>query len=103
MLMRPLPEGGTEGDALKMYKRRTGRDHPDAICPVKCPPSMAYLWSWFWQVSAGRSIAAMGGVLPIPPSEILAWAQLRQVTFEVWELEVLNRLDVAFVRMASKK
>jgi hypothetical protein len=100
--MRPLPNGGgTERDALASYKIKTGKDHPDLTPPIQCPSEIFYLWGWFWQINQGRAVAGMGTMLPIPPSEINAWCQLRRVELENWEIDVIWALDVLFRKMMA--
>jgi hypothetical protein len=100
--MRPLPDGGgTERDALALYKRQTGREHPDAIAPIKCPTEVGYLWTWFWELNTGRKVGGMGTMLPVPPTEVLAWSQIRGVAIELWELKVVWALDAAFRKMMA--
>ncbi|MEJ0047093.1 MAG: hypothetical protein WDN04_13965 [Rhodospirillales bacterium] len=50
----------------------------------------------------GRRVG-MAGVMPIAPTEIVAWCQLRDIALESWELSIIQGLDNAFVRIAAEK
>lgn len=43
------------------------------------------------------------GVGPIPHSEILAYSRLTRTRFQVWELDVLDNLDVLFRNNTRRK
>jgi hypothetical protein len=102
-LMRPLPEGGTQADAVRQYKRATGRDHPDGVPPVELPHEISYLWNWFWELNAGRAIGGMGTMLSIPPTEILAWCRLRGLELRDWEFAILQAIDATFLKAVNKR
>ena len=101
-LSKPLPNnGGTLRDAIENYERATGLKHPEARAKVPAPWPAMYLWGWFLEISQGRPIGAMGGYLPVPPSEILAWCRLTKVELSPWELRTLQQLDAAFLRVQN--
>ena len=102
-MQRPLPEGGSVRDACKIFQRKTGRVAPESIPPVPCPQEVFYLYRWFMEVSRGRPIGGMGGLMTVPPSEILAWSRLTGNVLRDWELETIQALDVAFLKVMGEK
>ncbi len=101
--MKPQPHGGTLRDEIKLYERAMGAPHPEGRAPVTPPQSIGYLWRWFHELGAGRPIGGMGSLMPIPPSEILAWCTLKGITLKDWELDCLRNIDAAFLRVMSAK
>jgi hypothetical protein len=83
-----------------MYRRRTRKRHPEdkPACPI--PPEIAYLWEWFWDVSAGRP-ASNGVMLMIPATEIRAWQELNGIRLKPWEMHTLRALDRLFIEISN--
>jgi hypothetical protein len=67
----------------------------------RCPDSMKYIWDWFLELCRGRPSSG-SGLAPIPSTEIAAWASLSRVELSVWELGVLRKLDMAFIKGGSE-
>lgn len=65
------------------------------------PFELEYLWNWFGQLSGKRQNGM--GVNPLASSEILAWQARRQITFDPFEHDVIDRLDALFVSHQNKK
>ena len=102
-LLKPLPDGsGTQRDALLSFQRQSGLRQAELDPPVQAPPALLYLWEWFWQMSQGRSVS-MGGIMPIPPSEMLAWCTLKRIELQRWEFDAIQALDATFMRVAAEK
>ena len=55
------------------------------------------LWQSFWMLHDTRQGAAMGGLQPISYLEIDAYSRLMQVSLEPWEVEIVKRMDNAFL------
>jgi len=101
--MKPLPDGsGTNQDAYDSIKRQTGREPPEARPPCEPPEPLNYLWRWFWEMNRGRT-SSPAGLGAIPNAEILAWAQLRNVSLHNWELRTVMSLDATFLRVMGEK
>lgn len=98
-----MPDGGTLGDAFVSYRRETGKAHPEDRDYIEPPVTMLYLYSWFWEIGQGRPCGPEGTALPIPPSELLAWATLGGHTLTEWELQSIRALDGAFLKVAAEK
>lgn len=103
-LLRPVPEGGTLGDAFASYRRDNGgTPHEEDTGPiVEAPAAVRYLLEWFWECSAGRQVTQVG-ILGLPATEIAAWASLRRLALKEWEFRALRRLDAAFVGIMNER
>lgn len=67
----------------------------------KPPPELAYLWRWFVELSATRDVGF--GPTRIKQREIMAWAFLSGIRPTLFELDVLQRIDAMWLRMAHEK
>lgn len=101
--LKVLPEGGTLGDAFRSFRRQTGKPHPEDREHVTPPEELLYLWDWFWELAQGRPIGPEGVQLPVPSTEIRAWAELGEVRLASWELIALRALDGTYLRTAAEK
>jgi hypothetical protein len=97
-LSAPLPDGGTLRDEFRLYREQVGRRHADDRPSIKPPQELFDLWGWFQEIASGRPIAGAGALLPVPPSEIMAWATLRRVVLADWEVDAIGLLDGAYIR-----
>lgn len=88
-------------DAFAAFERANfGRKHPEDISePLE--PELQYIMRWFWELHCGRPIG-QSGFLPIPSTEILAWAQLHRTDPRPWELRALRALDSTFLRVMAE-
>ena len=86
-----------------LYRRQTGKPHPEDREHVTPPTALLYLWDWFWEVAQGRPVGPEGIQMPIPPSEVYAWAQLGGHQLRAWELKALRGLDNAYLRVAAER
>ncbi len=101
--LKPLPEGGTLGDAFASYRRQVGRPHPEDKEHIRAPETLIYLWENFWEIAQGRPLGPEGIQLPIPHTEIRAWAELREITLASWELTAIRALDSTYLKVAAEK
>jgi hypothetical protein len=62
----------------------------------RVPRAGTALWDLYGTLNACRP-PSMGGVVCVPPSEILAWQQLHGVALTPWEVETLMAMDRAAV------
>lgn len=102
--MKPLDTGGTRRDAFRVFRIATGgrRHRDDTSDQVPFPEGLEYLWRWYTELEAGRPVQD-GFLLPIPPSEYVAWATLSRVSLRPWEVRVLRAIDAAALRVAQEK
>ena len=55
------------------------------------------IWNTFWVLHTSRQMQQGGSYQPILFSEIASYAQLMQIRFDPWEVELLKRMDVAYL------
>jgi hypothetical protein len=74
---------------------------PPALTPPRLPHAGVHVWSWFLDLHNGRG---GGGFGPAPLSwhDFEAWARLRGLAPEGWEVDALLRLDQAWLTEMSK-
>lgn len=102
-LGKRLPEGGTLRDAFAAYRKQFRTAHPEDRAPTHPPRAIFHLWAWYQEIAQGRPVGGMGVLLPIPAMEIAAWAALRRVALEDWELDCIRALDAAFLRVMAEE
>ena len=98
---KPTESGGTLADDFQKFEEQMGRKHDDDVQEWPFPESVAYLYGWFWEISAGRPFSSVGP-LPIPAAEYLAWCALSRVRLERWEVDALRQLDSLYLRIAGE-
>ncbi len=101
--LKPLPEGGTLGDAFAQFRQQTGKPHPQDIEQIEPPDALLYLWDWFWELAQGRTFGPEGVQMPISNLELLAWSSLIGVRLQRWELIALRAIDGAYLRISAEK
>jgi len=55
------------------------------------------MWNIFWALHGGRQVSGMGTYQSLSYVEILAYTQLMQIVLEPWEIEIIKRMDRAFI------
>ena len=65
-------------------------------------PAALHIWDWFWDAHRGRQ-AGMGGWLPLPASELAAWAKLTGEIVRPEEWQILRDMDRAFLIASSAR
>lgn len=65
-------------------------------------PEAQYLWSWFAELSNARGNSGFGPS-PITYLEIQAWAALKQISIEVFEVNALKALDSVYLNSSNKE
>lgn len=96
-LSTPEPDGVPKREHLRMAQERLGRP----IAELQSEPLAAelhYLWQWFVQLSNARSSQTA-----ISFQEIQAWAQLKRVELDPFEVEAIKALDQVFLNIFRKK
>ena len=101
-MLKPGPDGTTLREAFASFERARGKKHPEDVSPDPLPREVAYVMEWFWELHSCRPVGP-AGFLPVPASEILAWAQLHRTQPRPWELHVLRALDSAFLKIMGEK
>lgn len=64
------------------------------------PAQLGYLLVWWGELSAARA-PGMAGPAPIGYGEIESWSRLTGRRLRPWEVDVLRRVDDAFLRSVS--
>jgi len=80
---------------LQAAYRQTGRKPADLDGPP-CPPELAYVWSWFCQLSNGRTRGM--GASPITWLDFDAWSRVTGVGLTAFERECITALDAEYLR-----
>ncbi len=68
--------------------------------PPPLPDAGLYLWQWFCELHGRRSSGL--GVNPISWTDLQAWATLRRLSLQQWELSLLCALDGAWLEAYGK-
>jgi hypothetical protein len=93
-----LDKGQADGQTLRAHlvaaAQKSGNADPRLT--LRAPRAGAELWRLYGELNACRP-PSMGGVVCVPPSEILAWQQLHGVALTPWEVETLMAMDRAAV------
>lgn len=80
-----------------------GKPHPEDREWITPPSSLLYIYGWFWECAQGRPLGPEGVSMPIPSTEILAWATLNGLLPHAWELQAMRALDGCFLRVSAEK
>lgn len=99
-----LDKAQGDGQTLRAHliaaSEHTG--HPDPRLTRQAPKVCSELWRLYGTLNACRP-PSMGGVVCVPPTEILALQQLHGITFTPWEVETLMAMDRAAVAAYHSK
>ena len=96
-------DGSTLRDHLAVVARQTGK-MPAEFVEAECPPELAYLWEHFAWLCGKRESDGMGGVSPIRYADMMAYCQAQRLSpFEIWEVAVLDRLDVLWRKLHNAR
>jgi len=61
----------------------------------KCPPNLAYLWLWYWDVASPPDRLSF--------KEVESWANLNNRKLLAWEVDMLKRVDNIRVEVANSE
>lgn len=92
-------DGQTKRESMQALAASAGLPPPE-FDESPCPPELAYLLAWWAELTAARQ-GGFSGANPISYSEIEAWSRLSCVALSHWEVALLRRIDVAFVRSVA--
>lgn len=89
-------------DQLENVWRQTGVKPKELDNIPELPSSCEEVWSWFLNLHESRSSNGFG-VNPIPYSDIDAFFRLKQIQPELWEIDLLKRLDRETLAVYAEK
>ncbi len=61
-----------------------------------------YLWEGFWELNQGRQ-SGMSGPVSLPWLEIKAWAELKGIELDAWDIKALRLMDNAYLGQVNKQ
>lgn len=83
---------------LSAQRQMGGKAPPHLAERTQRPERATYLWNYFCEVSRRRSHDGMSGLPnPLAYSEIEAWARLKRIRLETFEVDILTGIDDRFV------
>jgi hypothetical protein len=94
-LDRLQEDGRTFRVHLQQVERQRGKPLPE-LHPEPPPRSVVYIWEWFIDLSLSRGGDLMTSAVPY--SEISAWASLTGQRPTAWEVSILRRIDIAYLK-----
>lgn len=69
------------------------RRRPPELDGPEAPSELLYVWSWFVALHSGRQSTGFGPAA-LPWAEIESFFRMRGESPDVWELDLIRRLDV---------
>ena len=82
---------------MKQALKSKGRhEEAENLERTKVPHELEFPWLAFVELNVARGSSGFGPA-PIPYSEILAWSTLNGVDLDLWEINLIRRLDMAFM------
>lgn len=97
----PREDGTTAREHLVKVWRQT-RKPPKALAEAEMPEWGAYLLSLFHDLAAGRGSTGFGPSA-ITWGEMESWLRLRRLHLAGWEIDVLRRLDHAWLQAFAER
>lgn len=67
---------------------------------VDPPEVVAHIFSWFWELDAGRATALDYALLTYP--DIDAWCRLRGIMLDPFELRAIKAMDATLISAVRK-
>lgn len=61
------------------------------------PNDVTYVFDWFLDLQAGRQYTSFGPV-PFSWTDIKSWAELKNIDLMSWEVDVIKKIDMLFIR-----
>jgi hypothetical protein len=68
------------------------------VLPISC----VEVWGWFLELNESRSSSGFG-MNPVSYSDVDAFFRLKQITPEVWEIDLIKRFDREVLSVYTKK
>lgn len=101
-MVEVAPGAGSVRDHMEQVARAQGVDVDDLLeRPQELPETVAHLWVAFCQMSNARTSNGFGPN-PLTYHDVEAWSRVTGVELTAWEIDVLKRLDVVFLTVATK-
>jgi hypothetical protein len=95
-LLARQPDGETLRTHLEAAAARGNARAIAAIEGPECPEAARHVWGWFQHLSSRRGSNGFG-LNALTYLEVDAWARLRGIRPEPWELEALFLLDALYL------
>lgn len=95
------PDGATLADHYAQLEGTTGK-LPEGAYKVHVPYEGEFLWSIFWELSAGRGGSGFGPN-PIRFEDIKCWMELSGTELIFWEVSALKAMDGAYIYAFEKQ
>lgn len=97
----PGKDGFTPRAHLLTAQRMTGKA-PRRLVAAEVPSWGEYLLNLFWDLQSARGSTGWGPAA-MSWSDMVAWIQLRRLRLDAWEVDVLRRLDQAWLQAYNAK
>lgn len=86
---------------LESAARQLGK-RPAALDGPPMPEELRYLWRWFRELHAGRSVNGMTHN-HASHQDILAWQQNFHIAAQPWELRALMQLGIVWMNVMNEE
>lgn len=93
-------DGVTIRTTLESVERQTGK-RPVALDGPPVPSELEYLWRWFLDIHAGRTINGMG-VSRATHLDLMAWQWNTGNRLEAWEVKAVNSLGNLYLNVHTE-
>jgi len=97
----PGKDGHTPRAHLEAAQKMTGKA-PRRLTEAEVPSWGQYLLNLFWDLQSARGSTGWGPAA-MSWADMTAWIQLRRLRLDAWEVDVLRRLDQAWLQAYSAK
>lgn len=94
--------GSSIREQLNSVWKQTGIKPRELEDLLEIPRSCYECWSWFLELNESRSSNGFG-MNPLSYSDTDAFFRLKQVLPEIWEIDLLRRLDREVLSVYAKK
>lgn len=91
----PDENGETRRERFDRFKPKHAEPPPE----IEPPPDGDHVWEWFWELSPRRK----SGPEPLSYAEIGEWQRLTGVEVRREEVEMLMRMDDAFIEAVRQE
>lgn len=82
-MLRPPPGSDRPlREHLQQIQKATGHTPKELADQPECPPELAYVWEWYWQLPR-----------PFSFTELHHWSQLTRRRIRAWEADLLSSLS----------
>lgn len=90
-------DGITTREHLEQVERQIGYPPEELLNPTEFPSLLLYIWSAFIDLNSART-AGFSGPNPLTYTEIKAWKELTDTPLSPWDIQVIKRLDQAYIK-----